>query len=587
MKQYAPILLIFALISAPSYAKYNNNDSAIYLVGGGLKTCSSMSKKNCTSTKKEQISKLAGVKFNNLYAINNLNIQQIDRVWTDQFGPSNKYALIKLLRKSSELINNKVPLSELKRILKNNDHDDLIYKMSDPEYYALLDLLEQPVINEETGERLKEYVALLDSTNYFSTNIYQQFVAQAKAKLGHNKPNIVVLTASARDPFEAADFYQSAFEQAGANAIWLPLDATLNKLMSTKGNRDSICKDINQVRSDIQGSFNREYVYPDLAQKQFQACLNPDAIISTIQDADGLFINGGDQSLTLQAFINADGSDSQILHIIKQKLQTEHFVIGGTSAGTAVMSGDDKTMKVPMITNGQSNTALVRGAKKDVLPVAGCHKSASCKKGVHPDDLTYRAKGGLGLFHWGVLDTHFSERGRQGRLAQLLIDTNTKYGLGVDEATALVVTNVNKQKATFNVIGQGGVFIIENSGMNNQTNSVFTHYISYGDTVEVNGSQLDITLADWKSIAAKNELPAQNIDKIFDRSRYKSTAELLCRTNSKRVNANDKWDNNLINIEISKTENSVNGYGAIKVEGNITEYCSYKSYKLSFNTEIK
>ena len=587
MKQFLPILLLTSLISTPSDAKSLNDDSTLFLVGGGLKSCSSMSKKNCNSTKKEQLSQLTGVKFNNLYTISNQNIRQIDQVWTEKFSSANKQQLIKLLKKASSQLKNNVPLNELKRALKKNDKHDTLGKMSDPEYYALFDLLEQPVLNEKTGERLKEHVALLDSTNYFSTNIYQQFVAQAQKNSGKSKANIVVLTASARDPFEAVDFYQSAFEQAGANTVWLPLDATLNKMMSIKGNRNVICQDINKVRNDIQGSFNREYIYPDLTQLQYKACLNPESIISAIKNADGLFINGGDQSLTLQAFINSDGTDSQILSLIKQKLTTENFVIGGTSAGTAVMSGGNVTSMTPMITNGQSDTAIVRGAKSDVLPVEGCQKSGSCNNDLLPDDLTYRTKGGLGIFHWGVLDTHFSERGRQGRLAQLLIDTDTKYGFGVDEATALVVRDLNKVEVTFSVIGQGGVFIIENSLPKSSQNSVMTHYINYGDTGKITQGQLDISIAKWKNLPSESLTSPQNVDSIFDRSRYKSATELLCRTNSKLINAQDDWRNNLINVDVAKTENSVSGYGAIKIEDNIKEYCAYKSYKLSFNVEIK
>ncbi len=48
---------------------------------------------------------------------------------------------------------------------------------------------------------------------------------------------------------------------------------------------------------------------------------------------------------------------------------------------------------------------------------------------------------------------YVSERGREGRLARLVLDTSnrpngTPYGLGIDEDTALVVTNVGQQSET-------------------------------------------------------------------------------------------------------------------------------------------
>ena len=62
--------------------------------------------------------------------------------------------------------------------------------------------------------------------------------------------------------------------------------------------------------------------------------------------------------------------------------------------------------------------------------------------------LNYSPQGGLGLFSDSyVVDTRFSELGREGRLIRLLQDTRhlpvigATRGIGIDEDTALVVTN--------------------------------------------------------------------------------------------------------------------------------------------------
>ena len=60
-------------------------------------------------------------------------------------------------------------------------------------------------------------------------------------------------------------------------------------------------------------------------------------------------------------------------------------------------------------------------------------------------DLTYRAGGGSGLFNIGILDTHFSERDREARLALLTAYTGTRFGFGVDEATALMVNTTEEE----------------------------------------------------------------------------------------------------------------------------------------------
>ena len=59
--------------------------------------------------------------------------------------------------------------------------------------------------------------------------------------------------------------------------------------------------------------------------------------------------------------------------------------------------------------------------------------------------LTGYGPGGIGLFGHGLLDTHFANRGRHGRLIQLLVDSSdvtrgATRAFGVDENTALVVT---------------------------------------------------------------------------------------------------------------------------------------------------
>ncbi len=590
MKISSTIWLITAYIflQKPTFAL--EKKSQLFLVGGGLKTCSSMSKKNCNTKTLASLKQLENVKHHGLYKIDDKSINLIDKKWPANFDNKTKSNIISLLNRIS--ISDKdteLTLKQLKAALRKKDTKYIIRKLSDPEYYVLLDLLEQPILNKKTGERLKEHVELDQSTNQFSTEIYKAFVANAKAISGKDKPNIIVLTASARDIFEAADFYQTAFTQAGANAKWLPLDATLNTLMQRSGKRKEVCQQLSQVRLEMQGSVNREYVYPDLTEQQMQACLTPSKVISTIESADGVFINGGDQSLTIKAFINKNGSDNQVLTIIKDKLKQSKLVIGGTSAGTAVMSGGIfKAHQIPMITNGQSDTAIVRGAKKDQLPVEGCYKANTCDEDLLSDDLTYRSAGGLGLFHWGVMDTHFSERGRQGRLAKLVLDTEISFGFGVDEATALVVSNINTNKPEFEVIGQGGVFIVENNSVRSldhgeTTSSMNTHYISVGDVVTINEDKLSIDIAAWKNAPLEHVKIPTDIENIFDGKRYQQMAETLCRTSNSMITARDKWEKFTIKVKVTKNLASKSGYGLIRFKALEQWYCSYTNYELSYS----
>lgn len=63
-----------------------------------------------------------------------------------------------------------------------------------------------------------------------------------------------------------------------------------------------------------------------------------------------------------------------------------------------------------MITGGESWNALSNGA----------HSGGPSSE--YPSgDLTYDEHGALGMFPGWVLDTHFSERGREGRLIRLVL----------------------------------------------------------------------------------------------------------------------------------------------------------------------
>jgi len=545
-----------------------------------------MSIKNCNTKALTSNSLLKEAKSTSFYKISKKTINLFENSWPKQFSQSNKQDIITILNKINRKVSNKNhSKTELKALLMKHDGHNIINQLNDAEYYLMLDLLEQPVFKENSTLRLKEHVNLENSTNIFSTEIYREFVTLAQAISTQTKPKILVLTASARDPFEAVDFYQSAFTQAGANTLWLPLDATLNTLIQQKGERRTICKKLATTRLAVQGSINREAVYPDLTAQQLQSCLSPESILKAINNADGIFINGGDQSLTLRAFKNKDGSDNAALSLIKEKLASNSLIIGGTSAGTAVMSGGFfKGRSIAMITNGQSNTAIVRGAKKDVLPQEGCNKSGRCDQGLLNDDLTYNSLGGLGLFTWGITDTHFSERGRQGRLAKLALDTNTRFAFGVDEATALVVSDINTNNPTFNIVGQSGVFIVDNKKNNNETNSILSHYLTRGDSATINAQQLEFSFADWKSKNNENvELPKEVIN-IFDGKRYQQSAQLLCRTSNTKISANSKWENKMTKIQIIKQSDAMSRFGLLSNKLSPKSYCSYQNYRLSFDS---
>jgi cyanophycinase len=65
---------------------------------------------------------------------------------------------------------------------------------------------------------------------------------------------------------------------------------------------------------------------------------------------------------------------------------------------------------------------------------------------------------GLGLIHDVIVDQHFAERGRFGRLIGAVAHNPRFLGMGIDENTAAVVED-NKLE----VIGEGAVYIVDGS----------------------------------------------------------------------------------------------------------------------------
>jgi cyanophycinase len=64
---------------------------------------------------------------------------------------------------------------------------------------------------------------------------------------------------------------------------------------------------------------------------------------------------------------------------------------------------------------------------------------------------------GLGLIKDIVIDTHFAERGRIGRLLGVVAQNPRNLGIGIDEDTAIVVEGEEQ----FRVVGSGDVYVID------------------------------------------------------------------------------------------------------------------------------
>ncbi len=145
---------------------------------------------------------------------------------------------------------------------------------------------------------------------------------------------------------------------------------------------------------------------------------NPD-FIAAVKSADCVMFSGGDQSKITDRI---GGSSIHNILINRYKNETG-FVIAGTSAGAMAMAQE-------MIAGGSASEAFVKGAVN-----------------------MYK---GLSLIPELIIDTHFIQRGRFGRVSEAVAKFPKKIGIGLAEDTGLIIKH-----GIIEVIGSGMVIIFD------------------------------------------------------------------------------------------------------------------------------
>lgn len=140
--------------------------------------------------------------------------------------------------------------------------------------------------------------------------------------------------------------------------------------------------------------------------------------LKAVKDADAIFFTGGDQ-LKITSELGGTIVLDRIMEIYHQG-----GIIAGTSAGASVMGET-------MMTSGLSDASFRIG--------------------------NLRMAPGLGLTSCMIIDQHFAERGRIGRLIGAVAHNPKYLGIGIDEDTAIIL----EDKVKFQVIGSGTVYALD------------------------------------------------------------------------------------------------------------------------------
>jgi cyanophycinase len=140
--------------------------------------------------------------------------------------------------------------------------------------------------------------------------------------------------------------------------------------------------------------------------------------VELIEKASCIFFTGGDQ-LRITSLLGGTQVERAMLEGFRRGI-----VIAGTSAGASVMS----------------ETMIISGKDDET-----------------PKKCTLKMAPGLGLLKEVVIDQHFAQRGRIGRLLTAIAQNPHMLGVGIDEDTAIHVT----PDAVLKVIGSHAVTILD------------------------------------------------------------------------------------------------------------------------------
>jgi len=155
-------------------------------------------------------------------------------------------------------------------------------------------------------------------------------------------------------------------------------------------------------------------------------------LVEAVADASAIFMTGGNQ-LRLSS------------------------VIGGTALGRAILER-------------HRHGALVAGTSAGASAL-GTHMVAFGTAGTTPKQRMTQMSAGLGLLSGVIIDQHFEQRNRIGRLLALVAQSPSLLGIGVDEDTAALIG----PSGVLEVLGKGSVTILDPARLQTDAYEVKRH----------------------------------------------------------------------------------------------------------------
>lgn len=171
-------------------------------------------------------------------------------------------------------------------------------------------------------------------------------------------------------------------------------------------------------------------------------------ILDVLERTTGIFITGGNQ-LRLSTILGG----TPVARALR-RMNADGIPLAGTSAGAAIMAE---------------------------------HMIAGGRGGPSPRESGVELAPGLGLTNRVIIDQHFSQRGRMGRLLSALSFNPFVCGLGIDENTAAFIGPDGDAE----IVGRGTVTVVDPAGLRHSSMS----YVRKAEAVSLIGLKLHVLAA--------------------------------------------------------------------------------------------
>lgn len=160
----------------------------------------------------------------------------------------------------------------------------------------------------------------------------------------------------------------------------------------------------------------------------------------------------------------------EVIHVAARNDAQDPARVAVLNDATAIFLTGGNQLRLATLLGGTLLAQAIRDRNQAGVPVAGTSAGASIlsqhmiafgRAGEWPTQRMVQLAPGLGLTNRVVIDQHFQQRGRTGRLMVAVAYNPYLLGLGIDEDTAAILDAENR----LSVIGRGSVVIVDGAGM--------------------------------------------------------------------------------------------------------------------------